>query len=216
MTLLEMAWRLALAFVVGGLVGLERERRDRPAGLRTHMLVCAGSALFTLVSFQMAGAQHDATRIAAQIVSGIGFLGVGTIFRSGTAVRGLTTAAGLWVVAGIGMGVGAGGNALGLAVIAAGLVFATNRWVRTLEDRVMRTHHQLILTVARGGQDGLCGAFEVLDQHGVQVQQVQWLSQRDDPEGTVRLLLRTPAPLDSAALTHELSARPGIRKVEWE
>src|SRR5687767_6958282 len=99
----EMILRLAVALAAGTLVGVERERRDRPAGLRTHILVCTGSALITLVSIGMAPGHSDPTRIAAQIVSGIGFLGAGTIFRSGAFVRGLTTAAGLWMVAGIGM-----------------------------------------------------------------------------------------------------------------
>ena len=138
MGLAEMTGKLALAFLLGGIVGLERERRDRPAGIRTHIIVCMGSTLIALVSIEMAGPQGDHTRIAAQIVSGIGFLGAGTIFRAGTAVRGLTTAAGLWVVAGIGMGVAVGGNMQVLACITAILVFATNMWVRILEDRLVR------------------------------------------------------------------------------
>src|SRR5438445_10094924 len=138
MTLVDTVPKIVLALIVGGLVGLERERRDVPAGIRTHMLVCAGSALITLVSILMAGRQADPTRIAAQIVSGIGFLGAGTIFRSGNSVRGLTTAAGLWVVAGIGMAIAAGG-AVSVAAVVVGLaVFGVNRWVRILEERLTR------------------------------------------------------------------------------
>src|SRR6476620_3521703 len=117
MTLLEMVLRLGLSFLVGGLVGFERERRDRPAGLRTHILVCMGSTLITLVSREIAGGHADPGRVAAQIVSGIGFLGAGTIFRAGNSVRGLTTAAGLWVVAGIGMGIGTGGDVSIAAIV---------------------------------------------------------------------------------------------------
>src|SRR5688572_6987783 len=105
--LLRMIGVLLLAALLGGLVGWERERRDRPAGLRTHILVCLGSALITLVSIQLSGTRFDPGRIAAQIVSGIGFLGAGTIMRQGNVVRGLTTAASLWTVAGIGMAVAA-------------------------------------------------------------------------------------------------------------
>jgi putative Mg2+ transporter-C (MgtC) family protein len=106
-----------LAAVLGGAVGLERELREREAGLRTHLLVAVGSALFTIVSaygfhsFLSSGAsvvRADPTRIAAQIVTGIGFLGAGAIIRQGLSVRGLTTAATLWVVAAIGLAVGAG------------------------------------------------------------------------------------------------------------
>jgi putative Mg2+ transporter-C (MgtC) family protein len=109
--------RLAVAAALGAVVGFERELRDREAGIRTHLLVSLGSALFTIVSaygfheFLVAGGnvvRADPTRIAAQIVTGIGFLGAGAIIREGISVRGLTTAATLWVVAAIGMASGAG------------------------------------------------------------------------------------------------------------
>ncbi|HEY3544208.1 MAG TPA: MgtC/SapB family protein [Gaiellaceae bacterium] len=101
--------RLSVAAALGGAIGFERELRERGAGLRTHLVVCVGSALFTLVSaYAFAGPRVDPTRIAAQIVSGIGFLGAGAIIRQGLSVRGLTTAATLWLVAAIGMASGAG------------------------------------------------------------------------------------------------------------
>jgi len=107
----EVLLRLFVAAVLGAAIGVERELRERQAGLRTHLLVCVGSALFTLVSaygFTDFGARVDPTRIAAQIVTGIGFLGAGAIIRQGLSVRGLTTAATLWLVAAIGMAAGAG------------------------------------------------------------------------------------------------------------
>ena len=113
----ELLLRLALAAALGALIGLERELREREAGLRTHLLVSLGSALFTVVSaygfheFLASGeavVRADPTRIAAQIVTGIGFLGAGAIIRQGLSVRGLTTAATLWVVAAVGMAAGAG------------------------------------------------------------------------------------------------------------
>jgi putative Mg2+ transporter-C (MgtC) family protein len=113
----EVLLRVALAAVLGGVLGLERELREREAGLRTHLLVAVGSALFTIVSaygfhaFLASGAsvvRADPTRIAAQIVTGIGFLGAGAIIRQGLSIRGLTTAATLWVVAAIGLAAGAG------------------------------------------------------------------------------------------------------------
>jgi putative Mg2+ transporter-C (MgtC) family protein len=113
----EIVLRVVLAAVLGGAVGAEREIREREAGLRTHLLVSVGSALFTLVSayawsdfaFSLeSGVTLDPTRISAQIVTGIGFLGAGAIIRQGLSVRGLTTAATLWVVAAIGLASGAG------------------------------------------------------------------------------------------------------------
>lgn len=103
--------RVALAFILGGIVGYERERVQRPAGLRTHMLVCAGSACFTVASiygFDELGTVRDPARLAAQIITGIGFLGAGTIFRTGSTVRGLTTASSIWITAAIGIVAGLG------------------------------------------------------------------------------------------------------------
>ncbi|MCS6845648.1 MAG: MgtC/SapB family protein [Caldilineales bacterium] len=112
------AGQLLLAAFLGGLIGLEREAGRRPAGMRTFMLVTVGSTLFTILSihaFPTETGVRDSARVAAQIVSGIGFLGVGTIWRSQNAVKGLTTAAGLWVAAAIGMAVGAGYGLLAAA-----------------------------------------------------------------------------------------------------
>ena len=113
----ELILRIALAGLLGGLVGLEREFSDQPAGFRTHILVSFGAALFTIVGaygvadFYAGGenvVRFDPTRIAAQVVTGIGFLGAGAILRQGITIRGLTTAASLWVTAAIGLAAGLG------------------------------------------------------------------------------------------------------------
>jgi putative Mg2+ transporter-C (MgtC) family protein len=111
---LDVLFRLAAAAGLGAAIGLERELDEKAAGLRTHMLVSLGAALFTMVGaygfedFAKGGVSTDPSRIAAQVVTGIGFLGAGVIFRQGFTVRGLTTAASLWVVAAVGMASGAG------------------------------------------------------------------------------------------------------------
>ena len=110
--LIEIA-RLSIAAFLGGIVGLERQQRHKSAGLRTHILVSLGSCLVMLISYKLyAGVQGltnaDPARLAAQVVSGIGFLGAGTIMKEGLTIKGLTTAASLWVVAGVGLAVGAG------------------------------------------------------------------------------------------------------------
>ena len=106
---LELTLRLVVALLLGSFIGVERELQRMPAGFRTHALVSLGSALFTIISAEaFSGPGADPTRIAAQIVSGIGFLGGGAILHYGGTVRGLTTAASLWSVAAVGMAAGAG------------------------------------------------------------------------------------------------------------
>jgi putative Mg2+ transporter-C (MgtC) family protein len=100
--------RLLLAALLGGIIGLERQLRHRPAGLRTNMFICFGAAMFTVLSRQLAGVESDSARIAAQIIPGIGFIGAGSILHARASVTGLTTAATLFVVAGIGMAAGGG------------------------------------------------------------------------------------------------------------
>src|SRR5256885_10105974 len=123
----DLAVRMFVAAVLGAAIGLEREIHEHPAGMRTHLLVALGSAIFTVLSifgFEGVGrgnvaASVDPTRIAAQIVSGIGFLGAGAILKYGTSIRGLTTAASLWTAAAIGMAAGAraGASAAGRTVL---------------------------------------------------------------------------------------------------
>jgi putative Mg2+ transporter-C (MgtC) family protein len=128
---LEMMARVALAFLLGGVIGYEREIIQRPAGLRTHMLVAAGSAAFTVASVQAFDGQtaaRDPTRIAAQIVTGVGFLGAGTIWRTPSTVRGLTTAASIWLVAAVGLLAGSGLYLLAVFTTLGG--FAVLRWGR--------------------------------------------------------------------------------------
>ena len=126
--------RVLLAFILGGVVGFERERDRRPAGLRTHMLVSAGAACFTVASiygFGDLGTVRDPARLAAQIVTGIGFLGAGTIFTTGGTVRGLTTASSIWITAAIGILAGVG--MFSIAVFATALTWFTLQVVKNIE-----------------------------------------------------------------------------------
>jgi putative Mg2+ transporter-C (MgtC) family protein len=125
------AGRLLVAALLAGAVGLEREVHLKAAGFRTHMLVGLGSALFTVLSINAFGPSTDPGRVSAQIVTGIGFLGAGAIFKEGATVRGLTTAAGLWTVAAIGMAAGAG--SLLLAVVATAVVLAVMFGLRIID-----------------------------------------------------------------------------------
>src|SRR3954463_5454304 len=129
---IEMTVRILLAFGLGALLGWERERAGRPAGLRTFMMVPAGSAAYTVVSiwgFDGEGTVRDPARVAAQIVTGIGFLGAGTIWRTPSTVRGLTTAATIWFAAAVGMMVGTGLYLV--ATITAISGFVCLQWLRS-------------------------------------------------------------------------------------
>jgi len=130
----EVIFRLLFALVLSGLVGLEREVSGRAAGFRTHILVCIGSTLIMLTAIYLLEQYHDVAnidpgRVAAQVVSGIGFLGAGTIIQIRDSVRGLTTAASLWVAAGIGLAVGSGFyiGAIGTTVIVLIVLFFLSR-----------------------------------------------------------------------------------------
>lgn len=155
--LITMA-RVALAFILGGIVGYERERVQRPAGLRTHMLVCAGSACFTVASvfgFDDLGTVRDPARLAAQIITGIGFLGAGTIFRTGSTVRGLTTASSIWITAAIGIVAG-----LGLFLLA---VFTTMlTWIALFMLKGFEARRARLVKAA--GEPSMLGASDKTDE----------------------------------------------------
>ena len=141
---LDLALRLIIAAALGAAVGAEREIHGHPAGIRTHMLVSLGSALFTVMSIHgfvidgSATGAIDPTRIAAQIVSGIGFLGAGAILKDGVVIRGLTTAASLWATAAVGMASGAGEHII--AVVGAAII-VTSLWpINALAERLRGSH----------------------------------------------------------------------------
>jgi putative Mg2+ transporter-C (MgtC) family protein len=133
---IELVIELLLAILLGGLVGWERETTGKAAGLRTHILICMGSAMFADLSHRMVNEGGDPGRIAAQIVTGVGFLGAGAILHTGERVKGLTTAASIWVVTAIGVCLGFG--AYLDAVAAAILVYVVLRGLGALESRIVR------------------------------------------------------------------------------
>jgi putative Mg2+ transporter-C (MgtC) family protein len=133
---LELFQRLSLAAVLGGILGLEREWHHKTAGLRTNILIAMGSALFTLMSIELTGSTGDPSRVASQIVTGIGFLGAGAILRTNAGVQGLTTAAAIWVNAAIGVAVG--GGHYRVAFIATGVTLVVLAVLPPIERMVER------------------------------------------------------------------------------
>jgi len=137
-TQLDLSARIVVAAILGAIIGLEREIHGHPAGIRTHILVALGSAIFTVLSIQgfgpvAPGTTFDPTRIAAQIVTGIGFLGAGAILKDGTIIRGLTTAASLWATAAVGLAAGAGDDVI--AVVGAILILVSLWPLQTIIER---------------------------------------------------------------------------------
>jgi putative Mg2+ transporter-C (MgtC) family protein len=148
--------RLVVSLLVGGIVGLEREFKGKPAGIRTNILMCVGSCLFMIISIEIArtaGRVADPGRIAAQVVTGVGFLCAGTIMRSRFTVSGLTTAATLWVLSALGLAIGAG--YILLAVAGAAVITLTLIAVRFLEAGIHRFHSNHIVQLALDSREGM-------------------------------------------------------------
>jgi putative Mg2+ transporter-C (MgtC) family protein len=218
----EELLRVVVAAALGGAVGLERELREREAGFRTHMLVSVGSALFTLVSaygfheFLTNGGnvvRADPTRIAAQIVTGIGFLGAGAIIRQGFSVRGLTTAATLWVVAAIGMASGAGYYSA--AVITTALVLFSLWPLRILAYRTMqrvRPETDRLLAQLPAGESP-APLIQRLEELGGQLEMLE--IGHDADRRTVLIDVKLPPRADAPAIVAKLSEVEPVLEVRW-
>lgn len=213
----EIILKLTLACFLGGMIGLERESLNRPAGLRTYTLVCMGSTLAMIVSLDMYyqyahTVNADPGRIAAQVVSGIGFLGAGTIMREGANIRGLTTAAGLWVVACIGLAIGAGMYLP--AVVATALILFVLIYFVKFEEKFtgLREYKGFVVVVDDGpGQVGRIGSL--LGEMNVLIKNIQL--ERVENEGLeVELLLQLPPHVTPESVMEQLSKAPGCREVE--
>src|SRR5256886_5208084 len=162
----SIALKLLLAAVLGGVIGLERELRDKPAGLRTNILICLGSTLFMSISTKVAEVLGgDPTRIAAQIISGIGFLGAGAVLHSHGFVLGLTTAATIWVVAGVGMALGSG--MYWTAVFATAMSLVTLYFLSFVEDRIQGRRTYSYALVVSDLNQALASINRVLQESSV-------------------------------------------------
>jgi putative Mg2+ transporter-C (MgtC) family protein len=213
--------RLLVAALLGGAIGFERELRERQAGLRTHLVVSVGAALFTLVSaygfreFMVQGGslvRTDPTRIAAQIVSGIGFLGAGAIIRQGLSVRGLTTAATLWLVAAIGMASGAGYYSAAVIATLGGLI--TLGPLRIFAFRVVRRFRpeidRLLVEVPAGGSPA--PVIEVIELLGGRVVSMEIAQEGDRRSIAVDVERRqTTAP----TIVARVADIDGVLEVRW-
>jgi len=215
--LLDSVAKLALASVLGGVIGYERERKQRPAGIRTHMLVAMGATLVCIVSTNFVPRSHpaDPARIAAQIVSGIGFLGAGTIMRQGSVVTGLTTAASLWTVAAIGMAVSLGGIFYVIAIAATVLTWATLLIIRRIERSMGHERGNRLRLEAGTRMDGIDDLLDFLRRQNVLVETMGVTEARDPEVATVEIEAEVPRDLPPGDVTRALVGDARIRKVEW-
>ena len=206
----SIALKVILSAILGGAIGLEREFRDKPAGLRTNMLICIGTTLFMIVSTTAAKVLGgDPMRIAAQIVSGIGFLGAGAVLHSHGFVVGLTTAATIWVVAGIGMAVGSG--FYGIAVFTTVLCLITLTVMPLIESRVPNTRVYNYSVTVSDLTRGLNALQSVLAELSVPATSLNF--RRDDPRSRIWFTISAVRETNDSIIAR-LSSLPEVKEVE--
>lgn len=208
--------RLSVAFVLGGLIGYERQSQSKAAGLRTHVLVCLGSCLVMILSLDIYQSVQgltnaDPARLAAQVVSGVGFLGAGTIMKEGATVTGLTTAASLWVVSGVGLAVGCG--------YYSGALYTTFLILFTLAlllriDRLHNTGQITTLLITTGNEPGQIGKIgDCIGTYGVRICDIK-MDAQDDATMTLSLSLCCVDQSSIIKITGNLIAIDGVSSVK--
>jgi putative Mg2+ transporter-C (MgtC) family protein len=211
----EALLRIVLAGVLGGLIGLERELREREAGLRTHLLVAVGAALFTIAgAYGFDSGTVDPTRVAAQIVTGIGFLGAGAIIRQGFSIRGLTTAATLWVVAAVGLSAGAGYYSG--AVITTGVVLVALWPLRLIAFQMLRRFRpedgRLLVELPAGTPPG--NVIDEVAHAGVRISAIAVGQEGDRRRLELDIVL--PEQVTPPQLVARVADVPDVADVRWD
>jgi putative Mg2+ transporter-C (MgtC) family protein len=215
---LDLLVRILVGTFLGGAIGYERDLHGRPAGLRTHAIVALASATFMVVSTRFVYYQHygkddlvaiDPSRIAASVVSGIGFLGAGAILRDGITIKGLTTAAGLWLVAAIGMAAGGGMYVESLFATVLGL--ATLTLLRRFEDRGVRfARRRLSLTIDLA-RVSMTAIVDRLAKLGAKIQREEYERAAEGTQARATFELRLPATFDDQAIVDALECDEAVR-----
>jgi putative Mg2+ transporter-C (MgtC) family protein len=210
--------RILLALLLGGLIGWERESHERPAGFRTHILVIVGSTLLMIISINMAasypGSNVDPGRIAAQVVSGIGFLGAGTIIREGLTVKGLTTAASLWATAAIGLA--CGGGYYYSAIITTVIVFVTLFFLSRIEFAFDSSTSKKRLTCRVLDEPGTLGEIGVLlGKEDINIKNIRLDRDVNPGELLIELDLIMPTTLEITLVNRKLLELTNIIEINW-
>ncbi len=214
----EILLRLGLAALLGMIIGYERERQNQPAGLRTHAILAIGSCLAMTISINIAiqfspsAPNGDPGRIAAQVVSGIGFLGAGTILREGATVRGLTTAASLWVVSGVGLATGAG--LFVPALVTTAMVLLALVVLGRAERTYLAGKDQHIFVLRMSDEPGMIGRVgSLLGAHGVDIRNIS-MHELDNHQVEVEFQIRLGPKISAERLVDELFTVPGVHSVD--
>lgn len=213
-------FRLLLACILGGLIGYERESMNRPAGFRTHILVCLGSALVMLTSQyifeQYKGITNiDPARLGAQVISGIGFLGAGTIIREGASVKGLTTAASLWAVSCVGIAAGIGFYEG--AIVAALVIYITLIMLKRLERNFAKKRQLSILYIKTNNLPGQLGTIGcTLGRYAITIKNIEFLNNEDDDDALIKFLVKIPGNVKKKKIISEIQGIEGVSKVYEE
>jgi putative Mg2+ transporter-C (MgtC) family protein len=217
---LELLLRILLGTVLGAAIGYERDLHGRPAGLRTHTIVALAAATFMVVSTRFVYFQGyarsdlvevDPSRIAASVVSGIGFLGAGAILRDGITIKGLTTAAGLWLVAAIGMAAGGGMYVESLFVTAVGLAALT--LLRRFEDRGVKIARRR-LSLVLDSRTSLTAVVQRLVTQGAIVREEEYERQVDAGQTRATMEIRLSATFDDRALIAAIEGDQAVRSLK--
>lgn len=210
--------RLMLAAVLSGIIGYEREARGRAAGLRTTILVGVGSCLIMLTSINIydlykGQTSVDPARIAAQVVSGIGFLGAGTILHFRASVRGLTTAAGLWAVSGVGLAVGSG--FFSAALISSVIIFVVLFFLSRLEEKIRKELYKILEIEATGGIEKLCQIRKLLDDFEIEIGNMEIISLPEQEKFNLILHLKLYRIELLTQIAEAVTKLKGINIVKW-
>lgn len=221
----EVLLRLILSAIAGGIVGMEREASHRPAGLRTHILVTLGSALIMLISmygFEGLGSDSsggEPARLAAQVVSGIGFLGAGTILRTGNDIRGLTTAASIWVCGGIGLAMG-NGYYLG-GVVTTVIVLFTLRSLGNIQKKSFKSQYKLLIIQCKE-RVGLIGEIgHILGKNDINIKDIKVnsedsIEEDEDSITEIRFMVKMPSKLKNESFIDEILSVHGVGSAIWK
>lgn len=214
----EIVIRLLIGALLGGIIGFERQTHGRPAGFRTHLLVCVASVLIMIVSEYYhflslndpSYIRIDPARLAAGAITGVGFLGAGVIVKTGVTVQGLTTAACLWIVSAIGLSIGSG---LYIASIASFVITYLTLWTLRMVERKMTRHEYRFLTVVMGGKGDEEALTSVVEKCGAQISRINYERDIDRSETSFDITVSYTEPACVRRILDDISGISSVKRV---